>query len=231
MPGIHSYSLAMLRMAYESQTRAASVAAAAADGSADDALVAVILSASAAEGFVNDLAGTIQFGVDALATSSYLGPSTGDIPRLTAITSALEFMEEERSRTQAKYLAAAVLTGCARIRNGREPFKSLDDLFVLRNGIVHVKPIDPDARNRQGKVVESLAQRGIARPAAPRVASAVTVDTWWTQIRTPQVALWAAESARQAMLVLAESLVAVGDVAGFVTGAINFLQLMAPKNP
>ena len=133
-------------------------------------------------------------------------------------------MEEEHCPARAKYLAAAVLSSCDAIKKGSEPFQSFNDLYVLRDAIVHPYPVSPDTRDAPAKVVGSLVQRRIARPAVPRKPGELVADTWWTQIRTPEVARWAAISASAIMLTLAESLVAIGDIGSVLKSSVTFLQ-------
>jgi hypothetical protein len=217
MSSIQSYSTAVLRMAYESAIRAQ--ARTAPDGRTDDALVTITLAASAAEGFVHDLAGFI----------AYLGAAhnvlrIGDTEQLVRVGAALETLESQRLQPQSMYLVAAALLRCDTIKKGKEPFQSLNDLFVLRNGVVHVKPVDPDSLSHLTKLVDALANRKIAKAALPRIPGAIWVDTWWTQIRTPEVANWAAEAARAGMLALAEALLAVGDFGNLLGGAADLLR-------
>jgi hypothetical protein len=202
----HFYSRALLRMAYEAARRADASAAAAPDNSTDDALVTIVLAASAAECFLNDLVGTIQFlaGIEAKHWN-------GDMPRLAAIAEVLDMMEAERSQARSKYLTAAALLGCDAICKGKQPFQSFDDLFVLRNAIVHARPVSPADQDRPARIAASLAQRGIANRSS--VASKLMdADTWWMQIRTAATARWAAESANAIMLPLAVSAAAIADV-------------------
>jgi hypothetical protein len=58
MAGYHFYSGGLLRMAYESADRAKRSG----QDVTDEALITILLAASAAEGFFNDIVGTIQYG-------------------------------------------------------------------------------------------------------------------------------------------------------------------------
>ncbi len=202
MPGTTIfYSGNLLSIAYEAARRADASARDAPDHLTNDALVAIVLAASAAEGFLNDLVGAIGRAGDAF------GP-------LAAVAEALDSMDEERCSVRARYLAAGVLLGCDALRKGKEPFQSFDDVSALRNAIVHVKPIDLDEANRPARIAAALGQRGIARQVPPRQPDAPTGEPWLAQIRTPETAWWAADSASALMIQLAESVIATADSEG-----------------
>jgi hypothetical protein len=203
--GMHFYSMGLLRMAYETAQRADSCVAKASDHRTDDTLIAIILATSAAEAFVNDMAGYIKF----LADYDQLNQVNGQ--RLVAIGEAIEAFEEGNAQIRPKYLAAALLLGCNVIRRGKEPFQSFSDLVILRNAIIHARPVSPDEKVGPAKVVASLAQRGIAGPS-------VSDATWWMQVRTSNAAWWACESANNIMIELVDSIAAIADYQGTIAG-------------
>lgn len=205
MPATTFYSNSLTAMAYVAAQRADTSAGLAPDQLTDDALVAIVVAASAAECFLNDLVRYI----------SVLGPlnpqpSEGDFSRLVTIANAIDAMEDDHCSIRVKYLAAGVLLNSTAICKGKEPFQSFDDLSVLRNAIVHARPISTDDEGRPARIAAVLAQKGIARPRAPAVQG-LDVDSWWMQIRTAEVAWWAANCASALMIQLGESVAAVAD--------------------
>jgi hypothetical protein len=207
---MHFYSVGLLRMAYETAQRAAVVAAADPYHLTDETLVAIVLATSAAGALVNDLVGCIRLLSEhgALKTSD-------DGSRLVAIGEAIEAMEEAHAQIRPKYLAAAVLLGCNSIRRGAAPFQAFNDLVILRNGIIHARPVSLDETGAEARIVNALAQRGLVG-AGTNIPG---YDTWWVRVRTAAVAWWAAESAYSLMLALVNSVVAIADynrvIAGF----------------
>lgn len=223
MPTLRSHSLVMFRIARVAVMRATQDAAKPENTTqgTDDALIAIILAACAVEGFANDLVGHIRFSATAPKARFR---AKGDFSRLVAIAETIEFMERAHCPTQAKYLAVAALTGTEFIKSGREPFQSLDNLFVLRNAIVHTKPIDMDDPDKPAKLVASLAQRAIARPERPGTGGTPSSETWFHQLRAPGVAQWATDSAHSIMLVLIDSLAGVGDIDNVVGSHADYLR-------
>jgi hypothetical protein len=222
MPTLHSHSLVMFRMAHVAAHRASRPPEPTSkiEGT-DDALIAIILAACTVEGFVNDLVGHIRFCAN---DPRSLAHAKGNFSRLVAIADTIEFMERARWPTQAKYLAIAALTGTERIKSDREPFQSLDSLLVLRNAIVHTKPIDIDDPDKTAKLVASLVKRGIARRDGLATSGSPSAETWFHQLRVPGVAQWATESAHAIMLALADSLASVGDIDDVMKSHTDYLR-------
>jgi hypothetical protein len=206
-------------MAYENAKRADESAKKAPSGLTDDALVAIVLAATAAEAFLNDMTGCIRF----LANMSVRAPDEA-FDRLSAVGDALISLEEDRAQTCSKYLMASLLLGCQKIRRGFEPFQSFEQVVILRNAIVHAKPVSPDAKDAPARVVKSLAQRGLCSPVIANASNIMDMETWWVVMRTAPVASWAAKSANRVMLMLAESVIAVTDFNGALTGFRDGLQ-------
>jgi hypothetical protein len=185
------------------------------DGTSDDALVAIIMAASAAESFINDLVGTILF----LAEVHGSGP-TEALGRLRSVAAALDALENQsKPSTQAKYLCAAVLLGCPKISQGIEPMQSFAQVTTLRNAIVHAKPVSPDDIGKQAKVVESLAKRGLCNcPTEPP-----SIPSWMHAMRTPAVAWWAVRSCVSLMIALGDGIAAFAEFGGLGRSQSEFL--------
>jgi hypothetical protein len=206
-------------MAYENAKRADHSAKNAPGGRTDDVLVAIILAATAAEAFLNDMAGCIRF----LAEMPGRPPDEA-FNRLSAVGEALNSLEDDRAQTLSKYLVASVLLGCQKIRRESEPFQSFDQVVTLRNAIVHAKPVSPDDMDAPARVVKSLAQRGLCSPVTENASNLMGMETWWVVMRTAPVSWWAAKSANRLMLALADSLIDIADVDGALAGFRKVLQ-------
>lgn len=202
MAGYHFYSGGLLRMAYESADRAKDSGL----DVTDETLITILLAASAAEGFFNDIVGTIQFVAKMPGRASDAG-----FDRLVRVSEVLAILEEENQRSVMKYEIAAKLLDCKEIDPSREPLQSYVQLMQLRNGIAHPKPVSTEAGAGCAKVVKNLAQRGLCREIDEAKRNTMEAETWWVVVRTPAVAHWAASSANKIMLALASGIVAVGD--------------------
>jgi hypothetical protein len=211
MAGYHFYSGGLLRMAYESADRAKRSGL----DVTDETLITIVLAASAAEGFFNDIVGTIQYVAKLPGRASDPG-----FDRLVRISDVLAILEEENQRSVVKYQIAAKLLECREIDPSREPLQSYVQLTQLRNGIAHPKPVSTEAGEGCAKVVKSLAQRGLCKWIDDTKRNTMDAETWWVVVRTPAVAHWAATSANKIMLALANGIVGIGD---FVAGGKGVL--------
>jgi hypothetical protein len=218
MPGLHFYSGGLLRMAHESADRAEKLAATTKDGLVDETLVTVVLAASAAEGFINDMVGFIRFLADIPGLKA-----DAAIMRLAEIANALDSLEEDKAQIRSKYLIAALLLRCNQISAGSEPLQSYSKVVALRNSIVHAKPVSPDDDDKIVKLVTSLAQSGLCRNIQ-KIPNSMNSETWWVVMRTPSVAWWAVQSANALMLALVQSMVAIGDSEGLISKFRDSLQ-------
>jgi hypothetical protein len=205
---MHFYSVGLLRMAYETAQRADIAAAADPYHLTHETLVAIVLATSAADALVNDLVGCIRL------LSEHGALTSGEDSRLVAIGEAIEAMEEAHAQIRPKYLAAAVLLGCRSIRRGATPFQAFNDLVILRNGIIHARPVSLDETGIEARIVNALAQRGLVG-AGTNIPG---YDTWWVRVRTAAVAWWAADSAYSLMLELVNGVVAIADYKGVIAG-------------
>jgi len=189
-------------MAYESADRAKRSG----QDVTDETLITILLAASAAEGFFNDIVGTIQYVARLVGRNSDPG-----VERLVNTSEVLQILEEENQRPVLKYQIAAKLLGCNTINPSREPLQSYVQLVQLRNGIAHPKPVSTEAGDGCAKVVRNLAQRGLCKSIDDAKRNTMDAETWWVVVRTPAVARWAAMSANEIMLALADGIVAIGD--------------------
>jgi hypothetical protein len=127
----------LLGIAYDARDRAVETAKASPDDTHRDATVAIILSAAAAEGFINE----------ASALVSQMSKPGGVLPykvtpQMAAFGSVLKDLEEGRASPRAKYLAASWLLSGQPFDEGRNPFQDFATLIRLRDDLMHLKPKD-----------------------------------------------------------------------------------------
>jgi hypothetical protein len=216
MPGAHFYSGGLLRMAYEAADRAKQTAK---DNLTDDTLLAIVLAASAAEGFINDVAGTIQF------VSEIPGRRTDpSFARILRISGVLASLEDDKAQALSRYLCAGILLDLKDFTAGQEPIQSFRQVLQLRNAVAHPKPVSTEANDSLSKTVASLAQRGLCQPIDDSKRNTMDAETWWVVMRTPAVAFWAVHTVNRVMLSLMDGVVAIGDYKGVLTGWRNWLR-------
>jgi hypothetical protein len=127
-----------------------------ADGDVFDALTAVILSYSAFEGFLNEMAQLAQTLVrgrqieDAGGHPLLWADDTSIAPNIQALALALRVAQDQRASVEYRYdLSWEILSG-APIERGEGSRQNLGVLGKLRNALVHVKSeetqiyVDPD---------------------------------------------------------------------------------------
>lgn len=217
MAGFHFYSGGLLRMTYEAANRAKQTAK---DNRTDDTLVAIILAASAAECFINDVVVTIRF-ISAMPGGSPTDPS---FERLVRIGNALTSLEDDKASVLSRYLCAGLLLDVTGIDAGLEPVQSFRQVVQLRNSIVHAKPVSTEANDALSKTIASLAKRGLCQAIDNSKRHTMDAETWWVVMRTPAVACWAAHTVNHVMLSLMDGVVAAGDYKGLFAGWRDWLR-------
>jgi hypothetical protein len=206
--GTHFYSGGLLERAFQAVKRTRETAV---NNLSDDALVAIILAASAAECFMNDMAGLITSLSVALPV-----PNDPGLGRLVKIGEALESLEKDNVGILAKYRVAALLLDSKDIDDGKEPMQSFAQVSALRNGIVHARPVSTEEQSKYAKIVANLAQRGFCKKIDETKKNTMNAETWWVVMRTPEVALWAVSTATRLMQLLAAAMAAIGDYQGLI---------------
>jgi hypothetical protein len=210
MAGTHFYSGGLLERAYKSVERTRESAV---NNLSDDALVAIILAASAAECFINDMAGLVT----SLANVSP-HPDDPGFERVIKIGEALESLEKENVGILPKYRVAALLLDSKAIDDGKEPMQSFVQVSSLRNGIVHARPVSTEEKSKYATIVANLAQRGLCKKIDEAKKNTMDAETWWVVMRTPELAHWAVRTANELMLQLVTSMAAIGDYQGLIAG-------------
>jgi hypothetical protein len=101
-----------------------------------EAIAAIVLSAAATEAFVNELPVRIRNAID-----------RGDkipTPMVTCAV-ALDELESANAKTTSKYQIAALTLSGAAFDTGARPYQGFEQLYRLRNAVMHPKP-DPEIK-------------------------------------------------------------------------------------
>ena len=131
MPTYYFHSPHIWQLVREARDRAIAIVEKDPDATAADAITAIILSAAAAEGFINELA---EFCIPKR-------PDEHHPESLVKFGQKIQELERERSATLDKYLATDLLSG-TEVKKGENPYQSFFLLFKVRDMIIHVKAID-----------------------------------------------------------------------------------------
>ena len=187
MPSFNLHHLYLLLVAHAAAKRSVEDAKRQPDALTDDALVAIVVAASAAEAFINELAYYLRLLGD---TRADWAPVESE---LLACADVVNEIEVAHGSVTDKYLAASsVLSGSA-FDKGAPAFQDFACLVRLRNAIMHLKP---EATAGQ-KWTDVLAARGLVLSV-----SSTCHLPWLDRLLTPRTAAWAVETARNIMLQL-----------------------------
>lgn len=156
-----------------------------------DAITAAILSATALEGFVNELA--------ELASAS--APLEKDHQRLITLGEVLDGLEQSRASIDAKFWVAKWILSGTNYDKGQKPYQDLKTLIGLRNAILHLKsdPLEvekgheldntPSTPSKKPPCVRVLVTKGVASDFRGVHAS------WVSLVSTRAVARWSCHTA------------------------------------
>jgi len=195
MPVLYAHSGHLYLTACEARDRAVASAQKDANAWPSDAIVAIILSATSTEAFINEL-------VEFVVLSKSKGDGVSLSRELLAFAGVLEEIEDARGSLALKYLMASQTLGGTPFDKGANPFQDFSTLITLRNDIMHLKPRDilvsltPEAAALDvPKYVVALQQRGLARTPSPGV-----MISWFNRLQTSEMAVWATQTARAIIL-------------------------------
>jgi hypothetical protein len=170
----------------------------------EDAIAAIVLSASAAEAFINELAEETAIHVNETAAAKARVDKTPiDVARIDTARSdaearielvawTLQKLEDARAKTGDKFECASRVLGGRKPDLGGPPFQDAAMLFSLRNEIMHVKRksvVDYVGNARSSPIpkgVQTLLERGLARETLFDRQT-----HWMFRLMTPGVARWA----------------------------------------
>jgi hypothetical protein len=149
-----------------------------------DALVAIVFAAATLEAWINDLEALLAV----ISKQSWVPPNA------VACGEWLSDLEDSNARTSLKYQVAAYALSGQVWKRGAEPLQGLHDLFLLRNSIMHTKPLDAFVRVDESpgfifqpaKLLARFSSRDIVSIENPQLAM-----SWTSRIGTPAAARWA----------------------------------------
>jgi len=165
---------------------------------ATDATTAILLAAAAIEGFINEI-----------MDISYVRPMPTEIAervgyeRYVAASRVVEMIERNRGQTELKYMMASPVLSGRMFDRGSAPLRDVTTLFVLRNMIMHLKPVPQDVKliktpdgdrvsSEMPRKIRTLQTRGLARDTDKG-------SSWFSVLQTYEMAAWACETARGIM--------------------------------
>jgi hypothetical protein len=183
MPQIHYDSVLLLTLALKAARSARADRDARGTGSLqDDALTAILLSAAAAEAFINELPEHIRIHQGRVPEEPrkqsdeerelrerireehpefFNRPMPDVLPTVDAMATALETAEEAHESTIEKYDSAKQSLTGAPFEYGRAPMQTFMELMGLRDSVMHLKHTRYGRRHKGERLALSLGQRGI----------------------------------------------------------------------
>jgi hypothetical protein len=196
MPRMSYHAVQLMFAAYD-QWRRAVVDFARPNALTLDSISAVVLAAAATEGFINELAGHMDFY---RRLNPGLVPDGEQKERLFKLAGVVLDLEERHRPVTEKYAAAwFTLTGqCA--EPGRAPFQAFHLLHRLRDELMHLKVATDDEKHSGREITNALAQQGIALKGD----KAGDLE-WFDRLETPEVAGWACVTARKIIMTILEA--------------------------
>jgi hypothetical protein len=205
------------RMACEARDRATTLLAQQPDAAATDVTVAIVLSAAAAEGFINELAEMCHPDFTGARHHGVRVPQN-----VSSFGEAMREIEKNRGSTLFKYLMASYTLSGTMFDKGANPYQDLALLFDLRDMHMHLKPIDQAGRLEGEmrttvlpKKIQTFQTRGLARPS--------TRDrgiSWFYALQTEAMARWSCETSLNMMLSVLNM---ISDYPGDSTSGIKWL--------
>jgi hypothetical protein len=150
-----------------------------------DALVAIVFSAAALEGFINE---AVEFAALPRPKS----------PSVALFADLAQEVEKSRGSTRLKFLLASGVFAGRVFNKGGQPYQDFELLMDLRNELVHLKPIDritgPNAEglleSKPPAIIKRLRSKRILAKNDPQIATPFT-----SLISTPAAARWACNAA------------------------------------
>ncbi|MDY7109128.1 MAG: hypothetical protein SYC29_10890 [Planctomycetota bacterium] len=152
------------------------------------AIPAIVFAAASLEAFANELG---EEAVDIVGRSG--APTDGRLSRWAELFQALE---ENHAPTLNKIRAAKrFLTGVP-FDESRAPFQEVRHLFDLRNGLMHLRPVEQiELRDGQFIVVNESKLLAASRERHLTIDPPPKREPWFWHLRTDRAARWACNTA------------------------------------
>lgn len=170
-----------------------------------DSIVAILMSAVAAEAFINELPMMIcATHMDRAGLRVTLGGRTW-----IGISDTIAALENESTQILGKYMISSVLLPGDPLRKDKQPYADFVRLVGLRNALVHQKPVtDPPMRSNAASPLKVIADFEQRKWTFGRGDASIT--SWITKVQTPEIARWACRTASAIILNILDRL---GDLA------------------
>lgn len=154
-----------------------------------DALVALILSASSLEAFINELADMASKKLD------HLGLKQPD--SVNAFAAIMEEIENSRGSIRLKFHQANLIFTGTHFDTNSQPFQDFSSLFRVRDALLHLKPQSEFATNSDNKIIRISTPKPLSGLPKNILAKHKTevVASWTAMISTQAVARWACNTA------------------------------------
>lgn len=207
-----AYYLSIAREARDETQKIIASNSAALPGSS---LVAIIMSALAAEAFVNELGEAADMA--RIGREGILSPA---LDSLQDLANALTEVEDDRGSTALKYqMAYRILSGHT-FPKGSSPYQEFRELMNLRNLLVHLKPGDTHSQTGhvvpREKLIREFQQRGLTRIRGRKPGEPLGGMSWLTEIQTAEMAAWAYQAASAIIGAVGEALPTDPPRSGFI---------------
>jgi hypothetical protein len=182
------HSCRLLSFARDAAARARAEVASHPTRSPQDAVTAIVMSAVAAEAFINELGelGQTSKGLSWVAR-------TADTQKLLEFGEAYEEIEGARGSLVLKFQIASKVLGGQFLPKGENPLQDFSVLISLRNDIVHLKPRDNITIGQDGRLniqppryIAALQSRGLTRRFG-----AIDSASWFDLLMSVELADWA----------------------------------------
>jgi hypothetical protein len=147
------------------------------------ALISIIFSAAALEGFINEVA--------ELAADPWRGSEDENSASIGQLATVLDEVERGRGSTRLKYQMAMVTLAQRMYPRGEQPYQDFDLLFRVRDALLHYRPevaeFEIGGRAEDSTLVRALRSRNILSRF-----STTTVAGWVSLVETRAAAKWPA---------------------------------------
>lgn len=196
MAAFWMHSTMLWRIASSARDRAIAAVRENPEANPSDATIALVFSAMAAEGFINELATYCA----AAASHEYVRSTKGPTVHQELGTTIAE-IEKSKGSSLLKYLMASKILSGTMLDKGANPYQDLQDLFALRNEIVHLKLIDQAGKQvdkqmtfEMPKLVRTFQGRGLALNSPPDIGA-----SWFAALQTDRMAIWSCAASLNAI--------------------------------
>jgi hypothetical protein len=194
-----------LTIAREARDKAIEIMSGDPNSAPTDALVAIVMSALAAEAFINELA----WWADMHTADIEIGVSSA-LDLLREVADALAAVEANKGPTELKYQTTAEILSGSAFRRGDTTFQNFRNLFKLRDMLVHLQPRDDVGPHGNiipsSKLIRNLQQAGLTRTRGQRPDKDTPGMSWILEIQTASMAAWAYKASAEIIKALGQRL-------------------------